>query len=142
MSQRSGHCLCGASTFTLTADPIAVRVCWCRDCQHVGGNGTVNALVPTAAIEFAGPLSEHRKTADSGNEVTRVFCATCGSHLFARNSARPQFTVVRTGNLEDPSSVTPQMNIWTDSAPGWACIDDSLGRSPKQPVPPPQPISA
>jgi hypothetical protein len=46
------------------------------------------------------------------------------------------FTVVRVGTLEDPSSVTPSANIWTGSAPGWACLDGSLEDFPAQPKPP------
>lgn len=138
MPQRSGRCLCGAVGFTLTADPLVVRVCWCQDCQHLGANGTVNMLVATSALTFSGPLSEHKKTADSGNEITRQFCPACGSHLFAMSDARPQFRVVRAGNLDDPSSIRPSMNIWASSAPSWACLDMALDRVDHQPMPPGQ----
>lgn len=138
MTQRTGHCLCGAVSFTVSAEPIGVRVCWCRDCQHLAANGTVNMIVPTSAIAVTGALSEHTKTAQSGNAITREFCAACGTHLFARSDARPQFRVVRVGNLDEPSSVRPQVNIWTASAPGWACMDPSLDRVEQQPLPPGQ----
>lgn len=141
MTQRSGRCLCGAVTFTLASDPLAVRVCWCRDCQHLAANGTVNMLVATSALSYSGPMSEHVKVANSGNEVTRQFCSNCGTHLFARSNTRPQFRVVRVGNLDDPSSIQPNVNIWVASAPGWACLDSSLERVEHQPSPPPQPPS-
>ena len=142
MTGRNGHCLCGAVSFHLAAEPITTRVCWCRDCQHLAANGTVNAVVPTGALEIVGELSEFTSTADSGNRITRRFCPRCGSHLFANSSARPQFTVVRAGNLDDPSSVRPAMNIWASSAPKWACIDAALEHVEKQPSPPPSPVSA
>ena len=141
MTERNGHCLCGSVGFRLTAEPITTRVCWCRDCQHLAANGTVNAMVPTDALEISGELSEFISTADSGNKISRRFCPRCGSHLFANSSARPQFTVVRAGNLDDPSSVRPVMNIWASSAPQWACIDAALERVEKQPLPPPSPAS-
>ena len=81
--------------------------------------------------------SEYTSTADSGNTMRRRFCPTCGSSLFANSSARPQFTVVRVGALDDPSSVKPTMNIWTSSAPTWACLDPTLEQVERQPVPPP-----
>jgi hypothetical protein len=74
MSERTGRCLCGAVTFRLAAEPLVTRVCWCRDCQHLAGNGTVNMLVPAEALVVTGALSEHTKKAGSGNEVTRQFC--------------------------------------------------------------------
>ena len=141
MTDRIGHCLCGAVSFRLTAEPITARVCWCRDCQHLAANGSVNAMVPTNALEISGELSEFISTADSGNQMSRRFCPRCGSHLFSNSSARPQFTVVRAGNFDDPSSVRPVMNIWASSAPQWACIDATLERVEQQPSPPLSPVS-
>ncbi len=136
MTERTGRCLCGAVSFTLAADPLATRICWCRDCQHLAANGTVNMLVPADALSVSGELSEHTKTADSGSSVTRLFCPSCGTHLFAKSSARPQFRVVRAGNLDEPSSIQPSTNIWAGSAPAWACLDPALERMDQQPVPP------
>lgn len=139
MTQRSGHCLCGAVRFTVTGEPVTVRVCWCRDCQHIAANGTVNMIVPTTALAHEGLLGEYTVTAHSGNAITRQFCPACGSHLFAKTDARPQFRVVRVGNLDDPSSVAPEVNIWTTSAPRWACMDPALDHAEQQPVPPGSP---
>lgn len=137
MSMRNGRCLCGAVTFSITSDPLVVRVCWCRDCQHISGNGTANMLVATDALSHTGTLAEFTKPADSGNVITRQFCPACGVHLFARSDARPQFRVVRVGNLDEPSSVTPTINIWVSSAPTWACLDQALQQADGQPAPPP-----
>lgn len=136
MTERTGHCLCGAVHFKLATDPLAARICWCRDCQHLAANGTVNLLVPADALSSSGPLAEFTKTADSGSAVTRQFCPSCGTQLFAKSSARPQFRVVRAGNLDEPSSIQPSMNIWAASAPGWACLDPALERLEQQPAPP------
>lgn len=136
MTERTGHCLCGAVTFTLSADPLVTRICWCRDCQHIAPNGMVNLLVPAEALSISGTLAEHIKTADSGNQIVRQFCPTCGTHLFAKSSARPQFRVLRGGNLDEPSSIQPNMNIWVSSAPTWACLDSSLEQIDQQPAPP------
>ena len=141
MTERTGRCLCGAVSFTLSAEPLVTRVCWCRDCQLLAANGTVNLMVPAEALSVSGALSEYTRQADSGNEVTRQFCPQCGTHLFAKVSARPQFRVVRAGNLDEPSSVKPAMNIWANSAPSWACLDPALERVAQQPTPP-RPASA
>lgn len=138
MTERTGRCLCGAVTFRFSTEPLATRICWCRDCQHLAANGTVNLLVYADGLTIDGALSEHTKTADSGNAVIRQFCPSCGTHLFAKSSARPQFRVVRAGNLDDPSSVQPSVNIWASSAPRWACLDSELDRVEQQPLPPKQ----
>ena len=134
MTERTGRCLCGAVSFRLTAEPLTTRICWCKVCQHLAGNGTANAMVPTSALEISGELSSYTSVADSGNEINRRFCPRCGTHLFANASARPMATVVRIGNFDDPSSLRPVSNIWASSAPAWACLDSNLERVEHQPA--------
>ena len=136
MTERTGRCLCGAVSFKIVAEPLATRVCWCRDCQHLAANGSVNLLVPADALTISGTLAEYTKAADSGNVVTRQFCPSCGTQLFAKSTARPQLRVVRAGNLDEPSSIQPSMNIWAASAPSWACLDPALERVEQQPLAP------
>jgi len=136
MSERTGGCLCGQVRYRLTAEPVASRICWCRDCQHIAGNGTVNAIFPTEAIEITGSTTAFTSTGESGNHVTRRFCAQCGCHLFADSSGRAGFSVVRIGTLDDPSTIKPAANIWSASAPAWACLDASIQSIERQPVPP------
>jgi hypothetical protein len=126
MKSYTGGCLCGEIRYEITAVPGPSRVCWCRDCQRISSNGTVNVIFPTEAIVIAGTPAKHDKTADSGNTVTRRFCARCGSQLFSDSSGRPGLTVVRVGTLDDPSAVKPGTNIWVASAPSWACVDPAL----------------
>jgi hypothetical protein len=139
MGELTGRCLCGAVHYRISAEPVATRVCWCRACQHIASNGTVNLIVPTSGLEISGELSEFQSTADSGNEMRRRFCPICGSHMFANASSRPQFTGVRVGSLDDPSSVRPVTNIWASQAPTWACLDNNLERVDGQPGPPQSP---
>ncbi|MGE5088585.1 MAG: GFA family protein, partial [Candidatus Levyibacteriota bacterium] len=95
-----------------------------------------NAVFPTAAIEITGVPDEYTSAADSGNQVRRRFCGRCGSHLLSDSTGRPNLTVVRVGTLDDPSSVKPTANIWSSSAPEWACLDTGLERIERQPPPP------
>ncbi|MEJ7137689.1 GFA family protein [Amphibiibacter pelophylacis] len=127
--------------FKLGAEPLATRICWCRDCQHLAANGTVNVMVAAEALSVSGPLSDYTQKADSGNDITRQFCPTGGTHLFARSSARPQFRVVRTGNLDNPASIQPTAIICSASAPAWACLDPALKRVEQQPAAPKPPAA-
>lgn len=135
MSERTGGCLCGLVRYRLTGEPVVSRICWCRDCQHISSNGTVNAIFPSTSIEVNGAPSEYVSAADSGNHVRRRFCPRCGSHLFADSTGRAGLTVVRVGTLDEPSSIGPVANIWTSSAPAWACLDPALASVDGQPLP-------
>ena len=136
MTTLTGRCLCGAVTYRITAEPVASRICWCRDCQHIASNGTANIIVPAESLEVSGALTEFHSTADSGNHMVRKFCPACGSHLFATSSGRPHLVVVRAGTFDDTSTVHPTANIWCASAPGWAQMDSRLEKVDRQPAPP------
>ncbi|MGP9568411.1 GFA family protein [Halomonas sp. AOP5-B2-8] len=142
MQERTGGCLCGDIRYRLAGNPVISRMCWCRDCQYISSNGTVNAIFPTSSIEIEGNPAEYISIADSGNHVRRRFCPKCGSHLFADNTGRLGMTVVRVGTLDDPSSVTPVASIWSSSAPKWAYLSPELQRVEKQPQPLQPPPSA
>ena len=120
MTTVTGGCFCGAVRFTFDHRPMAVRVCWCRDCQYLScGNASVNAIFRVAGMTCTGEMSEHASTADSGNSMRRRFCPRCGTPLFSQASSRPELIVVRVGALDDPETVKPQSLIWTASAPSW-----------------------
>jgi hypothetical protein len=139
MPDRTGSCLCGAVQYTVSGEPVITRICWCRVCQKISGNGTANAIFPSSAIEVTGSMSCFTSSADSGNHISRYFCPSCGSHLFASSSVSPQFRVVRLGTLHDPSSIKPEINMWSSSAPSWACLDATLKCEARQPAPPQSP---
>jgi|SRR5579871_412803 len=132
----TGGCLCRAVRYTVTADPIAARFCWCRDCQYfAAGSATVNVVFPAAAVKIEGPLRDFTSLADSGNRMRRQFCEKCGTPVTSAAEARPHLIILRGGTLDDPEIARPSSAIWTDSAPSWAHLDERLPRIPRQPPP-------
>jgi hypothetical protein len=136
MTPINGGCLCGKVRFRITAEPIAMRLCWCRVCQYLGaGNATVNVVFPSNAISIEGSPREYRSVADSGNAMRRRFCPDCGTPLFSEAASRPHLIIVRNGALDDTELMKPSGTIWTSSAPEWAWIDEALPQHAGQPPP-------
>jgi len=132
----TGGCLCGKVRFRITAAPMAMRLCWCRDCQYfAAGNATVNVVFPSNALAVEGELKDYRSVADSGNVMHRHFCPNCGTPVFSAAESRPHLVIVRNGALDDTGLTRPGATIWTDSAPEWAWIDESLPQFAGQPPP-------
>ena len=132
-----GGCLCGAVRFTISAEPLGARMCWCRDCQRIAsGSATVNVLFPEEAVSITGDLALFTMIADSGNTVERGFCKVCGSQMYSRTVTPKGLPMrVRAGTLDDPELCPPTAAIWTESAPSWAPIPDHFTRHPKGPPP-------
>ena len=133
----SGKCACGAVTASIDGEPVAVRQCWCRQCQRIAaGSPTNNAIFAFEGMTFAGDLAEFSYVAASGNTLTQSFCGTCGTPVVARSSARPRFRTIRLGFLDPGHDLKPTVAIWTDDAPAWAAIDPALEKVARQPSPP------
>ena len=110
----TGGCLCRQVRFRITAEPIAMRLCWCRLCQYLGaGNATVNVVFPSSSITIEGQLTDYRSIAESGNVMHRRFCPKCGTPLFSAAESRPHLIIVRTGALADTALITPGASSWT-----------------------------
>lgn len=132
----TGGCLCGAVRYAASAPPLMARMCFCRVCQYLAcGNAAVNAAFPSAAVTFTGTIKDYVSTADSGTEMHRGFCPTCGVHITSAAATRPETVFIRAGTLDNPGLVTPTAAIWMDSAPRWACLDPSVEQIAKQPPP-------
>ncbi len=132
-----GGCLCGAVRYTISAEPVGARMCWCRDCQRIAsGSATVNVLFREEAVAISGDLGLFTMVADSGNTVERGFCKVCGSQIYSRTVTPKGLPMrVRAGTLDDPELCAPTAAIWTESAPIWAPIPDHFIRHPKGPPP-------
>jgi len=132
-----GGCLCGAVRYTIAADPIGARMCWCRDCQRIAsGSATVNVLFPEEAVAITGDLGLFTMIADSGNTVERGFCKVCGAQMYSRTVSPKGLPMrIRAGTLDDPELCAPTAAIWTESAPSWAPIPEGMVRHPKGPPP-------
>ncbi|HJW41942.1 MAG TPA: GFA family protein [Rhizomicrobium sp.] len=129
-----GGCRCGAVRYAVSAEPLAVMDCHCRDCQHASGGGfSTVAVVPAPAFKLTkGTPRRFTVQGDSGRDVTRVFCGTCGSPLFSEPPGGT-IMVVKAGSLDDPSWLVMTGAIYTASAQPWAHIDPDKVRFEKMP---------
>ena len=133
----TGGCRCGAVRYSIEAEPLFARHCWCRDCQYIGaGSGTVNVFFASDKVTIEGALTDHTSHVDSGTLMHRTFCAICGTPMFTQADTRKHYIGVRAGTLDEPDLGKPQVTIWISSAPSWACFDPDLPREEKGGPPP------
>ena len=128
----TGGCLCGTIRYAVAAPLKNVIACHCTHCRKISGAGSShNAAIPTSAMTITtGKPKLYADTADSGNRLSRFFCADCGSSLYSRRENMPQMTILKVGTLDDASGLTLAMNIWTDSALPWLHVDPAVEHYP------------
>jgi hypothetical protein len=121
--QVHGSCHCGAITFKAVADPAGVTICHCTACQNLTGTAyrvTVAASADSFQLMRGSPKT-FVKVADSGNKRAQVFCADCGSHLYAHAAVeRPDRMGLRVGCLQERAALVPRRRIWCKSALSWS----------------------
>ncbi|NJO34124.1 MAG: GFA family protein [Rhodospirillales bacterium] len=131
---RTGGCLCGACKYEIDGDPVVVAHCHCTDCQKLSGAGhSTGAMFAENGVCLSGPTTSYSMPAESGNEVTRIFCSKCGSPLFGKNSGMPGFMTVPLGTLDSPDDLVPQVVVFARSRRHWDIVDENLPTYQAQP---------
>jgi hypothetical protein len=86
------------------------------------------------AVRLSGRVGAFELVSEAGNTVTRLFCATCGSPLFGKNTGMPGFMTVMAGTLDKPDDLVPQVAIFARSRRTWDVIDTELATFDAQPA--------
>ncbi len=123
----TGRCLCGAVSYTATAEPVMCGHCHCIDCRKSSGTGhCTHAMVPASAYSVAGELASYAHKADSGSMVVRHFCPACGCAIHSTNTGMPGIIAIRASSLDNPDAITPGMIVYASRAPAWDVMDPGL----------------
>ena len=124
-----GGCACGAVRYRLTDEPIFVNNCHCRLCQRqTGSTSVVNAFVESEHLtQLSGETSRHAVKAGSGGDHVIVRCRNCGTALWSIYPRLGELGAgVRVGTLDDPSAVTPDAAIFTESKMAWVTLPEGI----------------
>lgn len=126
MKTVTGGCACSAIRYEVSAEPIVMFNCHCRDCQKTTGSGyTPVFYAPASAFKITKGTPKYYKTkSEMMGANIRGFCPDCGSRLFGGKSDFGQG--ITAGTLDDPSWYKPQHEIWSSDAQPWDAMDPNL----------------
>jgi hypothetical protein len=131
-----GSCHCGAIKVEGEADPQAVQICHCTDCQTGTGSAfRVGVPVPGATFRMTGtPTLYLKATAESGNPRVQAFCSTCGSPIYSTTpgEGRQRSYTVRVGILRQRDQLVPRKQNWFRSARAWVTELSVVPQNEKQ----------
>ena len=131
----SGGCSCEAIRYECYTEPLGMVNCHCRQCQYASGGGfSAGFFVGRSSFKLLqGEPRYYELVADSGHNVRRGFCPTCGSQLFAEGDGNPDIVVIKPASLDDPAWFKPQLDIFMEVAQPWDHLDPALPKLAKMP---------
>jgi hypothetical protein len=117
VSEKKGHCLCGAVSITAKAASNHVGACHCRMCRRWGGGPFIEIDCGTD-VAFEG--AENISVFDSSAWAERGFCRSCGTHLFYRIKETGQHMMpVGLFDLADAKTLEFQRQVFIDEKPAY-----------------------
>src|SRR5690348_9404169 len=110
----TGGCQCGAVRYEIAAEPLAVYVCHCRECQKQSASAFgISLVVLKDAFRLQqGEVRTWSRRTDSGRTLNCTFCLTCGSRVWHASAGSATVTV-KGGSLDRPVDLTAAVHIWT-----------------------------
>ncbi len=132
----TGGCQCGAVRYAVSAAPLRVYVCHCRECQKQSASAFgISVIVPARAFALSrGSVTTWSRPTASGGVLECMFCAACGTRL--RHADPREDTVsVKGGSLDDPVDLRAAFHIWTSRRLPGVPIPDGATQFPEEPPP-------
>ncbi len=122
-----GGCLCGDVRYRVSAKPMFVHCCHCLDCQRLSGSAfAINAMVEATNVELLQGKTETIKVpSSSGMGQLVVRCPNCQTAAWSHYGlAKEKICFVRTGTLDNPDQIEPDIHIFTRSKLPWVKLPD------------------
>jgi len=124
---RDGGCSCGAVRYRLASEPMFVHCCHCLSCQRQTGSAfVINLLIEADRVELlAGQPWPVDVPRDDGSAQRIYRCPGCQVAVYSEYG-RPEVRFVRGGTLDEPSSVAPDVHIFTRSKLPWVTLPEDV----------------
>ena len=123
MMKITGGCHCGNIKYKAQGDPENALICHCTDCQVMSGSAYRTVLfVDEENFELLnGELKKYVKVADDGARRAMMFCANCGTQIYATavEKTAPRTFGIRLGTTDQRNEIVPNSEKWTESKLEW-----------------------
>ncbi|MCZ6668969.1 MAG: GFA family protein [Gammaproteobacteria bacterium] len=130
----AGSCSCGNISLVIRKKPQLMLQCHCLDCQKSTGAGhTSNAYFATEDVTIHGDAACHSLESETGYEMIRCFCPTCGARMYGYNGQKPGTISIPVGCLDDHSWFSPQVVLYASRREDWDITSDEVPTFDKGP---------
>jgi hypothetical protein len=131
----TGGCQCGAVRYAITAQPLWLFACHCRECQKQSASAFgISLVVRHAAVTLTrGETRTWSRKADSGRTVHCVFCTTCGTRVWHEREG-VDVVSIKGGSLDAPLDFSQAIHCWTSRRLPGVVIPSNARQFPAEPA--------
>jgi len=107
----TGSCLCGSVKYSLHTEPQMVLNCHCSTCKKNTGAVFETILVVDEAGFQINEGEELLTCFEISRKARKHFCSQCGTPIYNRHRLARGKAIVHLGSLDEPTAVTPSVNL-------------------------------
>jgi hypothetical protein len=111
---KTGGCLCGAVTYTVTGRLRDVTNCYCARCRRFTGHHMAATAADAGDVTIEDPATHLTWHPVPG--AAYGFCRSCGSSLFWRSDASPAVISICAGSVDPPTGLSTVEAWWASQA--------------------------
>lgn len=116
-------------------DPVHIYACHCLNCQTRSGSAFAeHAMLSASRFELRGSTISNSYSTNA-IDFQEVFCGSCHTRIYNRNSALPDMIFLRAGTLLNSHELEPIAHIWTRRKQPWLSIPDGVPCFEESPTP-------
>ena len=93
----------------------------------------MGAMFVSGAVTVNGKLSEFSYSSHQDSEVTKVFCANCGSPIYGKNTRMPDNLTLSLGTMDDANGLDVEVVIFERDKPHWDRLGEDVVTFATQP---------
>ncbi len=121
---KTGGCLCGSVTYTVSGPLRPVVNCHCVQCRKTSGHYVAATAAPPENVAIEGEVTWFQ----SSDTAKRGFCGKCGSSLFWDGG---KHLSIHAGTLDGDSGLQSRTHIYVADKGDYYDISDDLQQFPQ-----------
>ena len=83
-------------------------------------------LIPNESLQINGELKYYTVTGSAGSNISRGFCAECGSPLVSFVKENSDIKFIKAGSIDDSTWINADSNFWSSTAKSWSPVDETI----------------
>ena len=130
----SGGCQCGAIHYTIEGELPPAYACHCGECKKQSASAfSMSVAIVFDRLEVRGKPAMFETVGYSGAVKRCYFCKDCGTRMWHRSAARPEFATLKVGTLDHGEGIAPTFHLWISKKQAGVILDPAIPAYETQP---------